>query len=434
MNVFLLGVYIIIIMIRPMEWWEPVTGWSLINIGAIATGLVGAPVLLNRFRVIWRQIPQLKLAILFWFALMLTFASHIYLGGIMLVFQEFGKVIFFFVLLVVLVENLNGVNTLVWSLQIGILFLAVHAILQHNTGVGFGGKLPSRRPNELTGEISYQARAFGTFDDPNDLCLLLVVGIPLFYVLFKIGANPIQKVFAILGCTLSAYGAWCTNSRGGVVAAFGMIGAFVLVRIRGFKRYLTAGFAFSVVTVLAPSRFGGGGGVIGKDRSALWGDGLDMFKHNPIFGVGYHEFIDNTDRHQVAHNSFVHTLAEGGLVGYLPFFLLLYLTMVQLRRLINEKQIISKQDYQILSGVFAALAGDFTGMYFISRQYQHIFYTLLAISITLTYLISKKYDLHSSIFGQTRRDVRMGMVFGLGSIVAMWITIRIANMLGGGSD
>jgi len=432
MNVFLLGIYIIIIMIRPMEWWEPVQGWQLINIGAIATWLVGVPVFLNRSRAIWQQIPQLKLAILFWFTLMLSFALHGYLGGILLVFQELGKVIFFFVLLVVLVEDLKGFNTLLWALQVGILFLAVHAILQHNTGVGFGGKLPSPRPNELTGEITYQARAFGTFDDPNDLCLLLVVGVPLFFVLYKIGANPLQKAFAISGCILSGYGAWCTNSRGGVVAAFGMIGAFVLVQMRGIKRYLTAGFAFSVVTVLAPSRFGGGGGFIGKDRSELWGDGLNMFKSNPIFGVGYHEFVDNTARHQVAHNSFVHTLAEGGIAGYLPFFLLLYLTMVQLRRLINEKKIMSKQDYHILSGVFAALAGDFTGMYFISRQYQHIFYTLLAVSITLTYLVSKKYDLQSLIFGQARKDIRMGMLFGLGSIVVMWITIRLANVFGGG--
>ena len=430
MIVYLLGLYLLIIIIRPMDWWEPLREWPLINVGAMLIGLVGAPTLLSRFRMIWKQVPQLKITLLFWLGLMLSYASQFYFGGILLVFQDFGKVVFFFVLLLILVDTFQGANTLLLSLQVGVVFLAIHSILQHNTGVGFGGMLPLPRVNALTGELTFQAQAFGTFNDPNDLCLMLVVGIPLFYVLLKTGTNPIQKLFAILGIILSAYGAWCTNSRGGVVAAFGMVGTFVIVRMRGVKRYLTAGIGFCVVTVLAPSRFGGGSGLVGKDRSELWGDGLDMFKSHPLFGVGYRAFEDYNDRHQVAHNSYVHTLAESGLVGYLSFFLLLYLTMAYLRRLINQKQIISRNENQVLSGVFTALAGDFTGMYFISRQYQHVFYALLAISIVLTYLISTKHDLRRHVFGPVKKDVRMGLLWGLGSIIVMWISVRIVNAIG----
>jgi len=426
----LLGLYVVVLMIRPMDWWEPTYGWQLVSIGAILLALVGAPTLMARGRLIWRQVPQLKIAGLFWLGLILSFASRLNFMGVQEVFQDFGKVMFFFALILVLVERLKGVNTLLLGLQVGILFLAIHAILQHNTGVGFGGKEPSPRVNVVTGEITYQARAFGTFDDPNDLCLMLVVGIPLFYVLSKTSTNPFQKGIAMAGAALSGYGAWCTNSRGGVIAAFGMIGAFVLVRLRGVKRYLAGALAFSIVTILAPSRFGGGGGMLGKDRSELWGDGLDMFKSNPVFGVGYEMFQEVSGRHQVAHNSYVQTLAEGGLITYLPFVLLLYLTVLQLRRLINEKNVISRTDSQVLSGIFAALIGDFTGMYFISRQYQHILYTLLGVAIVMTYLTSVKYNLQNQVFGSVQRDVRMGLLWGLGSIVVMWISIRIANQLG----
>jgi len=429
MIALLLGLYVIILMIRPMDWWEPVYQWQFVNVGAILTGLVGAPILMRRFRTIWDRIPELKIAIMFWFGLILSFASHLQFGGTLLVFQEFGKIVFFFVLLLVLIEKLKDVNTLLLSIQVGVIFLSIHTIVQHHTGVGFGGKLPLVRGFDLTtGAPIWQAKAFGTFDDPNDLCLMLVVGIPLFYVLFKTGVNPLQKLFAFVGGFLSIYGAWCTNSRGGVVAAFGMIGAFVLVRMRGAKRYLTAIFAFGVVTLLAPSRFGGGA-FAGKDRSLLWGQGLEMFKSNPIFGVGYGMFTEHSDGHLVAHNSFVHTLAEGGLAGYLPFFLLLYLTMIHLRRLLNNKQILSKRDNQILSGVFAALAGDFTAMYFISRQYQHILYALLAIAIVLTHLTSIKYDLQSQVYGPVKKDIRTGLLIGLGSIIVLWITIRAVNMI-----
>ena len=427
MIIFLLGLYLVIIIIRPMDWWEPVQDWQLVNYGAIALGLIGAPTLLSRFRVIWRQVPQLKIMVLFLIGLMLSYASHLKIGSTLMVFQDFGKVVVFFILLLVLTENLKSVNMLLMALQIGVMFLAIHAILQHHTMAGFGGKPPSPRTSS-TGEISYQARAFGTFDDPNDLCLMLVVGMPLFYSLFKTSTNPIQKIFTLVGAGLSAYGAWCTNSRGGVIAAFGMIGAFVLIRLTGVKRYLAAGFGFGIVTLLAPSRFGGGA-LVGKDRSLLWGQGIEMFKSNTLFGVGYGTFADLSDNHLVAHNSFVHTLAEGGLVSYLPFFLLLYLTMVYLRRLLNQKQIISRTDHQILTGVFAALAGDFTAMYFISRQYQHILYALLAIAIMLTYLTSRKYDLYNHVFGPVKKDIRMGLLCGLGSIVVLWITIRIVNQI-----
>ena len=425
----LLGLYILVIMIRPMDWFEPIFQWPLVNIGAIGIGLVGAPTLLRRSRIIWQQVPQLKISFLFLVGLMLSYVSHLNIYGAMMVFQEFGKVLFFFILMLVLVKNYQGFNTLLIAILIGVMFLAVHSILQHNTGVGFGGKLPSARGiNAETGEIQWQARAFGTFDDPNDLCLMLVVGIPLFFISFITSANPIQKLFAVSGIALSSYGAWCTNSRGGVIAACGMIGAFVLVSMRGIKRYLTAVFGFGVVTLLAPSRFGGGA-FAGQDRSILWGQGLEMFKSNPLFGIGYGLFQDYANEHHVAHNSYIHILGEAGLFGYLPFFLLLYLTMVHLRRLIARKQVLSKKDYHILLGIFAALAGDFTAMYFISRQYQHILYTLLAVAIVATYLISVKHGLQKDIFGSIRKDVRMGLLYGLGSVVVLWVTIRAVNMI-----
>ena len=427
MNSYLLGLYVLIIIIRPMDWWEPVLDWQFVYLGSILLSLVGAPTLLSRFRVIWQQIPQLKIAILLWIGLILSFASQINFHGTLWVFQDFGKVIYLFILLLVLIVNLKASNLLLLALLVGATFLAIHAILQHHTGAGFGGKPPSPRTSALTGEVTFQARAFGTLDDPNDLCLLLVVCIPLFYVLVKTTTNPFQKIFAFTGSALCTYGAWCTNSRGGVIAAFGMIGAYLMVRMRGVKRYLTAAFAFSAVTVLAPSRFGGG--LVGRDRSMLWGDGLDMFKSNPLFGVGYGRFSDLSNDHHVAHNSFVHVLAESGLAGYLPFFLLLYLTMIHLRRLMNQKKIISKSDFYLLSGIFAALAGDYTAMYFLSRQYQHILYVLLAIAITQTYLLSIKYDLRSHVFGPVKKDVRMGLFLGLGSVVVLWISIRIVNQM-----
>jgi O-antigen ligase len=306
--------------------------------------------------------------------------------------------------------------------------MAINAILQHHQGRGFGDSEPLWRiRNRLTGEGVYQARGVGTFEDPNDLCLVLVVGISLFYAHFRLEPNPVWKAIALAGLALCGYGAWCTNSRGGIVAIFGMLAAYAIVRTKGLRRYLMAATAISIVTVLAPSRFGGS--MVGRDRSILWGDGLAMFKANPLFGVGYGDFTSYSSEHLVAHNTYIHTLAELGIVGYLPLFLLLYLTMIQLRRTIQCKDLISKQDYFLLTGLFSALSGYFVGMYFLSRQYQHILYLMLSLAITAVHVIASRYGLTEKIFGQTRRDVRYGLLWGAASILVLWSSTRFVNAI-----
>ncbi|MEI8012923.1 MAG: O-antigen ligase family protein [Candidatus Omnitrophota bacterium] len=430
MAVGILALYILLELIRPMDWWEPMRLWPIINICAIATALIGMPSITARFKTIWNQIPQMKIALWFFAATVLSFLPQFYMGGMLYTFQNFGKVIFFFVLFLIIVKQTKEERLLIWLLLLGIIWLSIHAILQQRTGFGFGGKPPSPRGiNPETGETIWQSRAYGTFDDPNDLSLILVVGIPLFIMQVFMTGNPVQKIVGIVGAGLAAYGTWCTNSRGGIVALLGMLGAFVFVRMKGIKRYLVGGIGGAIIMVLAPARFGSSG-LSGRDRSILWGDGIAMFERSPIFGVGFGRFPDNASRPQVAHNSYVHVLAELGLVGYLPFFLLIYLTIIQLRRLIDMKRLISKNDYFLLTGLFAGLAGQLVAMYFISRQYQSILFINLALAIGTIYIISRDYNLLQSVYGQTRQDIRHGVFLGLGSIPVIWVTILLSNKVG----
>ena len=59
-------------------------------------------------------------------------------------------------------------------------------------------------------------------------------------------------------------------------------------------------------------------------RAEAWATGLDMFKHSPIFGVGARLF--NEHHFLTAHNSFVLTLAELGLIGMMLFVTFIYLS------------------------------------------------------------------------------------------------------------
>src|SRR5205823_6438034 len=48
-------------------------------------------------------------------------------------------------------------------------------------------------------------------------------------------------------------------------------------------------------------------------RIELWSDGLTEMKTSPVFGIGFNSYSDHVG--QVAHNSFVHTFVELGIVG-----------------------------------------------------------------------------------------------------------------------
>jgi len=427
----LIAFYIVTIMVRPQDWFAPVLGWQLVTLGAILPTIFCFPTLLGRFPIVLKRIPQMKAAMAFFVGLLFSILSQGWLTGVWLVFQEFGRVLFFFLLVLTLIQSVSDFKILLWAVLFCIGWLAIHAILQHNIGYGFGHQEPLSRLHKDMGETRVwvqQAVAFGTFNDPNDLCTALVFAIPLFYVLFKTSNNPIQQMFALVGVGVTAYGAYCTNSRGGVIAAFGMVVSYVLTRVKGFRRYLSAAFAVTLVTVLAPSRFSGH--LIGHDRAVLWGDGIAMFKDNPVFGVGYKAFGDLSSEHLQAHNTYIHTLAELGLVGYLPLFLIIYLTAIHLRRAIVAIKPISSQDALLLAGVYSSTIGYMTSLYFVSREYEHFFYLVMALAITAVIVYCDRYGLTNKVFGNIKKDVRNGLFWGLGSVVIFYFTVRIANLLG----
>ena len=431
MGPFLLGLYIVTIMIRPQDWWAPVRNLQLVTLGGILTTVFSFPVLLGRLPFIWKRVPQMKVALAFFMGLLFSILSQGWLTGVWSVFQEFGRVLFFFFLILILVDNVRNFKIFLWSILLCIIWLSIHAILQHHTGYGFGHQAPMNRLHRDMGDTRVwvqQAIAFGTFEDPNDLCTCLVVAIPLFYVLFKTSSNPIQQMISLVGVSLTSYGVYCTNSRGGVVAVFGMLVSYVLTRIKGFRRYIVAAFGVTAVTILAPSRFSGN--IVGHDRAVLWGDGVAMFKDNPVFGVGYKTFTDYSSDHLQAHNTYIHVLAELGLVGYLPLFLLIYLTVVLLRRTINEVKTISNQDYQLLTGIYSSCIGYMTALYFVSREYEHFFYLMMALPTTATVIYCDRYGLTTQVFGNIKKDIRQGLLWGLASVVIFYFTVRMANIVG----
>jgi O-antigen ligase len=275
----------------------------------------------------------------------------------------------------------------------------------------------------------WQAVAFGTFEDPNDLCLIMIISIPLLYAEFRTSPQPLLKGIALLAIPLAGYAAWLTNSRGGYLGIFAMVSAYVIGRTKGFKRSVLLAGSIFFLTTIAPSRFSAG--LVGQqDRSILWGDGIAMFKANPFFGVGFYDFQKYSSERKVAHNTYVHVLAETGLVGYLPFFGIIYFAAVHLRQTMNRSKLLTKEDNIQLGGLFSASVGYLTSIYFLSRHKVHISYIIFALMAVKTIGVCESRGLFQEVFIQNAKAYRWWVYCALGSIVVMWVTIRIVNALG----
>jgi hypothetical protein len=116
----------------------------------------------------------------------------------------------------------------------------------------------------------------------------------------------------------------------------------------------------------------------GQQRVQIWSDGLQMFREDPIFGVGVGEY--NQRAGFVAHNSFLHCFAEIGFIGgmcFLGAFLLGFWSLLRLRR--NVVQILDPLLFRLQPYLLGALAAYAGGLLTLSRAYVVPTYLVLGL-------------------------------------------------------
>lgn len=441
MGIYLLALYIALIFVRPMEWWPPVLDWQLINIVAWATMIGSFPVVAHSLPLLWRSVPQTKIIAWLLAATVLSYLPVFWVGGMSMAFQEFGKLMILFLLIVALVRSPRDYRLLLWVVAICAAWMAVHGILQTHSAsrTGFGGQGAMWRKHLTTtmdGDWDYtwfpQIVAFGIFNDPNDLCLVFVACIPLVWAELRASPNLMTRSVALGIVALFGYGIYLTNSRGGLVGIFGMLAAYAIIRSKGIRRWLLASASILFVTLVMPSR-GAQLGTMDIGRLDAWGDGIQAWKAHPLFGVGYRNFeeFSISTKGLAAHNSYITALTELGLLGYIPFFLLIYLTVLHVRRVMLLGPALALPTRFRLAGVFSSLIGYLTSAYFLTRTYNHVLYILLGLALALVTLSCNTSDTYTSVFSNTKKDVRKGILIALASVIFLWVITRLANRLSG---
>ena len=201
--------------------------------------------------------------------------------------------------------------------------------------------------NPPTYEDDLTVRISGTIGDPNELAALLVAGTAFAGILAVTTKEAALRVAAGSAVVLFLAGIIYTVSRGGLLALFvALIAACLLAgRWRGRTLVVTALGLMTMVIYFASfagldardrvTTVEGGSG-----RTDIWKVGWRMVEDKPITGIGSgnfpissihyllqpgvlerDEFIIDTPK--VAHNTYLHILAELGIVG-----LALFLTII----------------------------------------------------------------------------------------------------------
>lgn len=233
---------------------------------------------------------------------------------------------------------------LVFMMLIVCLVVIVHGYidLRHGTaegapppGVGLG--MPTEpgataspyllRQMNSQGEWTFRLQGLGEINDPNDFGQLMVCLVPLLFISWK-PKSPLGNIaFVILPVCALVFGIFLTHSRGSLISLTTMAIVAGRRKIGTMPALILGGCLFAGAMAL---QFTGGRDIsasAGEDRTSLWGQGMDVFKTHPVFGVGFGSLWEYTDAYLTAHNSIIVCAAELGFFGFYFWSLYLFSTM-----------------------------------------------------------------------------------------------------------
>jgi putative inorganic carbon (HCO3(-)) transporter len=416
MSFIALLLYFFCTFIRPQDWVAGFFEMPVINILANTTlGLVILEKLATRkFEIV--KVPQNWLLLGFYFSILFSHIPHTYFEGLQLSFWAFLPIFILFYII------LNAINTelklkiSLWFIVLMVLILVPQGVYQLQHGYGWGGQEITFDPDRK----EYRINWIGIFNDPNDLALIFVVafGIVISFVFGK--SNFLAKVVNVFFSIVLFYGIFLTNSRGGLLALLATIYFFFVRITRKFTvGGIIGGVATAAIFAVGPSRIG----IINtsedsaNSRIELWYEGVQMFKSNPIFGVGHGMFMDQVA--QTAHNSFVLVFSELGFVGFFFWVGLIYASFKCLSYVQDNDERL--KTYSI--GLQSSLVGFCAAAFFLSRAYMILPYLLFAFSGAMAGIVQQKRQDQGVQF--TKKDARNVFFICVGIFIAVMILIKV---------
>ncbi len=418
MGFFLTLIYIFVLFIRPQEFILEIRGWPILDFLA---GLSMAAVFLEGgFRADKFRASKLNtLIVYFWLALTVSQIANFWFGGASMAFEAFAKVVIVYFLVVLTVDTWPRVRMLCWLLIFLGTFLAANSIYMYYTGVGIvGGESLAR--TDAAGEVIFQARGIGIFEDPNDLALSIIPMVSFVLPAFHKRFLSRTWLTGIIFLLPMVAGIIYTRSRGGILGLAGLVWVYFRKRIGMVAGVFALLLVMSFLMVLP--RMGEISTQEASARSRLehWSAGLNFFRNNPVFGVGMLSFEKH--HYQTAHNSLVLVLAETGFTGAMLWIAMFYVTfrdMKRLRELPNAPPFLT----QALDALEGALVGWMIAAFFLSQTYKFLLYVLMGLLVAYQNALTKEGI--PTNYGFAMKDLMISAALTVGAIMFLYAALRV---------
>jgi putative inorganic carbon (HCO3(-)) transporter len=258
-------------------------------------------------------------------------------------------------------------------------------------------------------------RAGGFFGDPNDLAAVLVSGLALAAAMTRWKSVPrVVQLGAGIAAVMCLVGILLSVSRGGLVALGVTLvaGACFAGRWRPYLVVATmlvlvvvVGYFIALAPSSARSRLSASSDN-SSGRTTIWKVGWREVQHHPITGVGAGNFsiagtqylnepgalIDFApdgqglfiDRTTVAHNTYLETLAEDGIPGFLLFMGIVVCSLDCARRAAIRFRANRDEEMELVSyGLLCGTIGYLSASFFLTEIFSKQLYLLLALGPVL---------------------------------------------------
>jgi O-antigen ligase len=388
-----------------------------------------------------------------------TFASVLvgqsWPGGGLTAFLLFVPNAFAYYLVCLHCRSRLKIQLLVLSMLFVCLFVIGNGAVEMHRGLptGTGAEQVNMRNsyflgmNNDKGQWFYRLRGKGEIDDPNDFAQLIVCVLPLLFIFWRKKKFVRNFVFVLVPVGILLWGAFETHSRGSILAILAVVIVAARRRIGTVPSLILAVGLFFGATAL---HFTGGREIsasAGEDRTALWGDGLQLLKSHPLFGVGFGFMPEYAG--QTAHNSIVVCGAELGLFGLYFWSLFLLPTVRDALAVSSADKVIEGEpvaverspysyepkkvkipDREEINKIGRLLVLSFTGFlvasWFLSRAYVMTLFILGGMTEVLFQMAWQQGMISPRIpFG---RVLRYSGVMMVGLVLVMYVTLRILNL------
>lgn len=374
-----------VLFVRPAEIVPALLGWEIYLVVILSCLFFSFPVVLDQLSPRALEVRPITLCVVGLLpATLLSHLSHFRFEEARLNGWEYVKTLLYFFLFVGLISTRRRLRIFLLFFTLSAAVVAGLAVLQYHEII----KLPNLNPvkENMRGEggkeiAIYRLQGSGLFQDPNDLCVLLVVSLLLGLYWLTDKRSGLLRLLTIAPLLLFVYALSKTQSRGGMLALLAGFGIFMRMRFGWMKSLLLGAVVFPLILLLFAGRQTNISTSEGtaKERIQIWSDGLMQFRQSPLFGIGVNEYDKNVGH--VAHNSYIHMFVEQGFLGGFFYVGAFALALESLYRIGVGRRILDpelRRLHPYLLGVVAAWA---TGMLSLTLCYIIPTYTMLALAV-----------------------------------------------------